>query len=369
MSIMSILSKFVFILILIRTFIKKRFRNLSYLAIITPFFLLLAYLTIKNSFDVLRLFPIFMKLSGIILLFTPYIYRNPKLFVKVLRHVLTLILFLNFIQMIFLPNIIGNGSYLIASNYNQFAPIVSITILLSYIDFKYHNNYISLFATFLLSLATVAIPGSLTATLSVTLLIGFMLFKISEKLRRTAIVFTACATLIFLVVVVISQSILSNNTILDDILISLGKDISFSGRDNMWLNAILAIIESPMLGWGYYDSEWASINIQGVNPHNLTLNLMIHGGYILLGYFILFLVYVIYNVHKLINNKVRLSLYFSIVIFILMSQMEVYNYFMIFFFFYLVYSFSKFTFLSDEYLIYCQRMSGRKSPDNGMLRI
>lgn len=143
--------------------------------------------------------------------------------------------------------------YLIASNYNQFGSIVIITIVLAFLKYNYTRKKISYLFTLIISLATVAIPGSMTSTLSLLVLVLFLLHGGTIRWKNNMIKLVVIFTIVFIVLFVVGQNIIYYNPLIRDLVTSLGKDVTLSGRTYIWLYTMLTISYSPLLGWGYYD--------------------------------------------------------------------------------------------------------------------
>lgn len=70
----------------------------------------------------------------------------------------------------------------------------------------------------------------------------------------------------------------------------LHRDLTLSGRLAVWMNAINAILEKPVLGWGYIDHSYAtSLFVGASHPHNQFLYIAYQGGLLALALFIAFL--------------------------------------------------------------------------------
>lgn len=96
----------------------------------------------------------------------------------------------------------------------------------------------------------------------------------------------------------------------------------------IWAYTVLNILRSPITGIGWYNKDWADLNIHGVNPHNIILNLLLQGGGILLFIVVVSIILLIKGTKKINNSEKRLPLYI-LLCYLLMSQFEVYNYFML----------------------------------------
>ena len=328
-------SKLVFLLscfFAVKHITDKKFR---YLFLLVVFMIFLIYTTMRNSFDIVRIIPIFMKVMGVVLLMTPYMVRYNREVINILAKVYTIIIGLNFLQMIIFPSAFGDG-YLIANNYNQFGSIIIATVLLAYLDYKYTRKKLTMYFRFFISVATVAIPGSLTSTMAMIMLILYFLLVKSVKLRKLGIYSLFLFVILFFSLFVVGQSVIYYNPKFTELMDMVGKDVTFSGRTPMWMNTLLRIAYSPIFGHGFYTNDWALFNIRGVNSHNIILNLFLQGGVILFALFLIVVIYVIRQVNKAGDRVNKLELLFSFMVFMLMSQLEVYHYSMIFLFFFVL---------------------------------
>lgn len=80
----------------------------------------------------------------------------------------------------------------------------------------------------------------------------------------------------------------------------VGRSGDFTGRTEIWIEAIKAIVARPWVGWGFDDNAYL-IKTTGMlyaTYHNGYLNLMVHGGAIALGLFFLLLGNWLYQVTK-----------------------------------------------------------------------
>lgn len=335
MRLLSLGSKLVFMLSCIMAVKHITDKKLRYLFLLIVFMAFLIYTTMRNSFDVVRIIPIFMKVMGVVLLFTPYMARYNRDVIHILAKVYTIIIALNLILMIILPNAFGDG-YLIANNYNQFGSIIIATVLLTYLDYKYTRKKLTMYLRFFMSVTTVAIPGSMTSTIAMILLILYFMMIKSMKLKKLGILSLFVFVILFFSLFVVGQSVIYYNPKFTELMDMLGKDVTFSGRTPMWINALLRIAYSPIYGHGFYTNDWALVNIRGVNSHNIILNLFLHGGVILFALFMIIVIYVIRQINKSKIKANKQDLLFSFLVFLLMSQLEVYHYSMIFLFYFIL---------------------------------
>ncbi|XZM79715.1 O-antigen ligase family protein [Clostridium perfringens] len=83
-----------------------------------------------------------------------------------------------------------------------------------------------------------------------------------------------------------------------------GFDFSETNRESVYKEAIIAIKEKPILGYGIFN--WGGNNY----PHNIVLEILLNGGIVYLLSFIIFIIYVLTKLLKLIKlfSKIRLIL-------------------------------------------------------------
>lgn len=324
-------------------------KNLRTLKVLQPFLLIEIGIYLYIIINTLRfhyidsLFPILMMfIKGIAVAAVFAAYKNNKVTVcKMLCDVFLVLIILNLIQMLFFPDLIGyNGgmrSYLISSNYNQFGGIFMPGILMSYItaSIEKHNAWRFVLIT-LLSILSVAIVGSVTSTLCFLLLVVFFLIRKKMILVKIATLGLIMFIVMFFYTFVVSSydSVLNNSTLVDNFMDYTGKSMTFSGRTNVWFKSLFIISSHPVLGIGAYAGGSYANHYLGVsNVHNVFLELFMLGGAVLFCVVSISVILLFYQLHKKIDKVYFYGELFIFMVFILMMQLEVYNYFMIFLFF------------------------------------
>lgn len=261
---------------------------------------------------------------------------NPGECFKIIADIFLLFFLLNTFLMVFVPDFFPaessvSKSYLISTNYNQFGGAIIPGLLAGCGAMSFDKTYRSYFILMLaVSIFMVVYAGSVTSSIAISLIAVYYFFLRNNKfLSKVAFIgIIVGIAFIFIDFVLQTSNIFPTGGLTEKFFSLVGKEATFSGRTNIWAYTILNIIQSPITGVGWYDKNWAEINIHGVNPHNIILNLVLQGGVILL---FIVICAVSFLVKSLINKQTdesRLALFIALC-YLLMSQFEVYNYFMI----------------------------------------
>lgn len=116
-----------------------------------------------------------------------------------------------------------------------------------------------------------------TATSIVVLLVLPILFLVFS--RRPAVGVTVRAAIVFLVLAVISIIVfkvyMAFGWIIQDV---LGKDLTLTGRVSIWDAAIKEIIDSNLMGLGYFTDAYSYQVLGHSHAHNIILELLFEGG-------------------------------------------------------------------------------------------
>src|SRR5699024_9291326 len=95
------------------------------------------------------------------------------------------------------------------------------------------------------------------------------------------------------------------SNILADILGLFNKDMTFSYRDVLWMNAVDMIKQSPLWGYGSFTQEQMEMYIGNkFSAHNYYLDVLLRGGMIALSFLILGLLYVSKFIIKSLGTNV-----------------------------------------------------------------
>lgn len=176
---------------------------------------------------------------------------------------------------------------------------------------------------------TQVIQGSGTAIVGITLFIICIIFKLSKKIC------TPLKSMIIAVITFITIIISRNFQFLEPIIVNvLGKSMTFSSRLGIWDNALLAINNKLVTGYGIL-STYDTVNILGnmdtfiwkgaTHAHSHVLQVLFQGGIIA---FLIFL-YIYYinlkKCSKLWNNRIAQIFTYGIFAYTIMGITEVFE--------------------------------------------
>lgn len=335
-SLISFVSKIVFLLILFLVLWKHLFWSICSIGIVI-FFIIILYSTKLNGFNTVHIYPILMKTWSIVLLYL-YVKKKYGLYVlKMYSSIFSLFLILTFFQVLFFPGLLGtqdgNTLYLVATNYNQlggfFLPVIVLNFLCFYLT---KHGYVRTLLCLLMSLIVTIYCGSVTS--SIGLLSFLMYFLFSKKLLFQRIMYKVVFLLtlcVFFAFVLPTYNIFNSDFIFS-FLDKVGKDITFSGRTTIWEYTIVNILYSPIFGYGYYDRDWALSSLHGIMPHNIIFQLLIQGGMVLFIYAAVIIIANVLLVFKIQNRDLKYFFLISFSSYFLMLQFDVYSYVIMIFF-------------------------------------
>lgn len=273
-----------------------------------------------------------------------------------LSFVLSFFVFLNlFLILIFPHGLWTKWSYqrmdntelfMIGGNHNQMGATLLVSYLTCYIYYSMTKKLRFLqIAVLLASLVSLLIVDSKTSILGIIAIFGFSFLR-SERMRKIVIVLEASCFFLLQYFFVFALSISSNKLVsffIEDI---LEKDLTFSGRTEIWFNDLMTFLDSPIYGYGYQTSEWLEVYINAISPHNYVFAVLLRGGILLLSCEIIILIVCIRKT-LLSKNKASSLLLFSVWTLLIMSVMEAYSLYL-YFYVYVILFLSKY-FVSRKY--------------------
>lgn len=346
LTVYSILSKVMFILSLflhITQCLKyKRHLVSQFDFFLLLFFIWLVFSSIINGHSWLIQVPFIMKTLTIRYLFSLYVPKNSEKATKILSSVFSFIIYANFFQLLFFPLIMGSiggdSIYLIATNYNQFGAVFMPAIYVKMVESIQTGRKSKLISLLVICLASVAIKGSVTAIVAIFLLLTTVLFIKNTYLLKIENVLLMVGIIFFFFTFVVPTFSILNIPLVNNLVEGLGKDMTFSSRTNIWIYAEYQILHSPIIGYGVCDKEWFQhLLSNAVNTHNIILQMLLQGGVI---GFLIFTMLVYVGVKKilLIQSQYEKQLLLSVgIVFLLMSQFEVYTNTFIYIFIFLMF--------------------------------
>lgn len=357
-SVLGLLSKIIFILsfvfhVIICLRSHKPLIN-GYDCVLLLYFTWTVISSVLNGHSWITQVPFIMKTLTLRFLLSLSSTYEKQQILEILSSVFSSVIYANLFFLVFLPGIFGyyegDEVYLVSSNYNQFGAIFLPAIFIKALSIFCGNKKICrLYPLILICLLSVVIAGSATASVSLLcLLISIIVIK-NPKLIRTESLVVFISILLFFATFVIPTFSFLDIPIVTQITEGLGKDMTFSRRTTVWAYAVFQILHSPIFGYGVCNSEWYQFLLNGfLNPHNIVLHILMHGGIVGL---IIFMILVIIGLRRILsvkNDYSRSVLTLVSVIFLLMSQFEVYNNMFI-------YTYILFMYISKDYVGNCQK--------------
>lgn len=248
-----------------------------------------------------------------------------------LSRLFSILIYINLATVILFPNGIWqaeNGSlrFLIGGNYNQMGGLIiaGIATKIASLQFDNSGRSKSLIALFIASFTTLLIVGSKTSLVGLTILLIFVITP-SQKLKKLGLIVFIFAYFFFQHITVFNLFEFSENGYVGQFVTQvLKKDLSFTARSTIWEATQLTIVRSPIIGHGLQDDDWNYAHIEGLMPHNLVLSILLKGGVLLLGVFIIVFIYCL-TIN--IRNHSPSNFYILCTVWVLafMMIMEVYN--------------------------------------------
>lgn len=253
-----------------------------------------------------------------------YYYQNQyKLLVVTVLAVLSLGVYVQLFQCIMHPemwmieDIKNDEGYILGGgNYNTIGPRILLALSLAVISRKY-NKCLGV-NTVLLFIASIAILFMVKSMTSLTCIVLFTLICLipTTRLKKQAVILILIGVILFQFLVCFSGKDFENNHLANWFIVDiLGKDMTFTGRTELWDASLNKIVESPLFGYGFVDRNWYYSNIshRTIGSHNFILNLMIYGGITSLIIYLFCAVKGILRIFRLNNsNAIYLLVAFSI---------------------------------------------------------
>lgn len=255
---------------------------------------------------------------GVTIFMNYEIQKDIELFLHLLLHIVLSFLIINLLLILIMPsgfNGSGNTAFYLLGYRIAFTPFAILAVLISLIlDIIDNIPIISIrtVLTIIIAVSNVAIKNVGTGIVSLLILIvGYYTLKyINKKLVNMWFVFGAY---VIGVIAIIIYQIQFRWRFLSYILVDiLNKDITFDNRTYIWNSTILNIIKKPILGYGI-DSNAEVIfpySVRSLPAHNQFLCILEDGGMVSFIIFSVLLIYLVYRVQEINDNRVRSLLIF-----------------------------------------------------------
>ena len=254
--------------------------------------------------------------------------------------ILSGIAYANFLLTLVFPDghfyVEGKSAYLLGYNYNSMGATLLVSMVVNAIyTFRYGKLRINLICLAIVSCITVLFVGSMTSSVGVILLALYLIVA-RMKTARWALKAFFAGVILFNLGIPFLQMEIDNNYLVWFIEDVLGKDLTFTDRARIWLEAVLMVSDSPWYGYGLRDAAWFEYNFNVLTAHNFILTMLLKGGLILLVIFIgiVWMSVTRANQHK--TPEIN-TLQFGCSSLLLMMSMETYSMVLIFFLVFLNY--------------------------------
>ena len=326
----------------------------SYLDLVVGFYLvLLIIFSIINGTDIKN--AIYKSIEVGIVIFCLNLWRRPELMVKSFTLVMSAAAYGNLAVMVLFPDWMfaakdAFDSYILGGNYNQIGSRLIFGLALNTVCMRWGWWWkLNMVVLSIVSIATLAFVGSMTSLSCILLYIVFCMIP-SEKLQKLGSIAFFVFYLLFQCFVVFSGEGLHNNSlavyIIEDV---LGKDITFTNRTRLWDAAGSKFAESPIIGYGWVDTEWYTSEMDSfaIGPHNYIYSVLITGGVTLLSLLIIAIGLVFRRISTKFDKHANILL-MGLFTLLFMMLMEVYPFFFLFILLYTLYYYPTMKFDDDE---------------------
>lgn len=271
-----------------------------------------------------------MNTIGISLWIYYSIKRSPEDTIRILCSIFGIFIYANFFDMILDTEDIFDG-YILGHNYNQIGSTLLCGIITYSVAYKMQLKRLwNVLILCSICIITPIIVGSTTSTVGCLLVTAF-LFIPWKRLRRITIISFIIFYILFQAIAVFLQNDLSKAKgaayLIEEV---MGKDLTFTNRTIVWLQAYDYAMDAPVMGYGARTPEWFEETFDVKTAHNILLQFMIYGGYVLLSVFAL--VMIICAIHAIKGQSPYAQhIGFGICAFFFMMIMETYNLNLIFY--------------------------------------
>lgn len=276
--------RLVFLLVLLIYILENK---LSKFIILMLFFYLTKLIsTIINSGSISALVTEIYPVLGICLLIELGLRKNPKQLVKAFATVLSFLTIVNFITIIVNPNgyhVIEKLIFFLGYR-NQLAPFFILTIVVITLRNMYFpNKYRKIQLGLLLSICTFMIFHAGSGS-NIIAWIPVTIYFIMPFISKNSNIFNIKSYLALYIILFYTVIVYNIQERFADLLYRfLGKDVTFSGRIQLWNTGVEMIKNRPLIGYGMSDSSniiLSPISGRYLSAHNQFIQLMIEGGFV-----------------------------------------------------------------------------------------
>lgn len=249
--------------------------------------------------------------------------KKPQNFIKSLLFMLENWIFINFITIVFFKDgLYQSGAY--SSNYFLGYDNAHIRIQILALGVSYLNSFIenkntsirTIILYFIVLLSNISVFSVTAIIITLTWGIVMLYIRLSEKKAISKLLNLLTIKNSLIIGIILSLTLVSITSIpyisylIEDV---FHKDMTLSGRTYIWNNAILAIEQNPIWGYGYEPADIISMKLVnqtgfGTSPHNFYLEILYQGGVVL--FFIILVLY--FSINKELKKYKNSSLVYGI---------------------------------------------------------
>ena len=249
------------------------------------------------------------------------IYYNGKKFLKWLFEFLFVLVVINALLIIPFPNGLVAANY-DSTNYKMFflcikngminwmalAAIAGVVYLSCEPDHKFNRRY-----NFFLIIAYITIIFTASST-GIIIFSLYLTYYIISRIYEFKLSLSKVMPILIIVYFGVILFRWQNN--FSEIFLSLfGKDSSFSGRDNLWTNAIYYFLNSPIWGNGIRENSLINFYGRSYSSHNFILELLMDGGIFQLSIFVIITIVFVLQISKCEDYDIKNHLTVAFVLF------------------------------------------------------
>lgn len=217
--------------------------------------------------------------------------------------------------------------FILGGNYNQMGSRLIIALTTAMISLRYSKWFwLNIIPLFVCCFAILFMVRSMTALSCMFLFLLFFLIS-NKRLISFGAICVYVGVILFQMIVCFSGTGLENNELARWLIVDiLEKDMTFTGRTEMWDSALRVIAKSPIWGYGFVDIDWfyAHMSNLAVGAHNYILNTMVYGGILLLALNIIIVIRSIMNLIR-INDTYSMKMITAFGVMSIMMLFEVYE--------------------------------------------
>ncbi len=315
-----------FIIILV-VFVKKSKINLQ-LFLIIILQAILIFSTVINNGEIIDVITNSIQIFAFSLIIEYLTQKNINLFFKAISIILIVLVVLNYITILIQPDgyLIGYlKKWLFGTKNNHFS-IILPAIICSYIYFKFIKKCNSVIFKILLVVSIASVIFLQSATTLVAMFVLLLYFPLKNIIKKINIknFFVIYCIIFFVIIVFQLQNIFS--FFIEDV---LNKDVTFTGRTELWNTSLEFIKDKPLLGYGNENQDNRVVKfgkLSYIHCHNMILEILYQGGIILLIVFIIFLYNVIKKISITQNNDLKSLGLWTLIVYSIALFTEVYSF-------------------------------------------